>query len=44
MNVRLRGKQTLHLMKHDSLCFGGIVKNSEPPIMGEWQNWYMQRT
>ena len=32
--VRLRGKQTLHLARHDSLCLGGIVINSEPPICG----------
>lgn len=31
-------------MKHDSLCFGGIVKNSEPPIMPLWWNWQTQGT
>ena len=31
-------------MKHDLLCFGGIVKNSEPPIMCPWWNRQTQQT
>ena len=41
MIVRLRKK---NLMKHDSLCFGGIVTRSEPPTMPLWWNWQTQGT
>lgn len=31
-------------MKHDTLCFGGIVINSEPPIHGVVMEWQTQQT